>query len=165
MTKRLDMYFYFSLILSLCGCIVDREANSNAKNLEKGIHLVSSNHLTIKNSIGDIIKHPAFSGYGAHLLPWEDNSRYLTTALRDVGSLMPYHDNVRPEVVVDALNFMIDRVNDRQTIFYDFYSEQQKREDAMKAHTGLFFFKGKPGAPFAVVCPGGGFSYVGSLHL
>jgi acetyl esterase/lipase len=26
------------------------------------------------------------------------------------------------------------------------------------------FFRGEPGAPFAIVCPGGGFSYVGSLH-
>ena len=30
--------------------------------------------------------------------------------------------------------------------------------------TGLFFYRGKPGLPFAIVCPGGGFSYVGSLH-
>jgi acetyl esterase/lipase len=28
----------------------------------------------------------------------------------------------------------------------------------------LFFFRGKPGAPFAVISPGGGFSYVGSVH-
>jgi acetyl esterase/lipase len=28
----------------------------------------------------------------------------------------------------------------------------------------LFFFRGKPGAPFAVIAPGGGFAYVGSLH-
>jgi acetyl esterase/lipase len=28
----------------------------------------------------------------------------------------------------------------------------------------LFFFRGRPGAPFAVVCPGGGFSYVASVH-
>jgi acetyl esterase/lipase len=26
------------------------------------------------------------------------------------------------------------------------------------------FFRGEPEAPFAIVCPGGGFSYVGSLH-
>ena len=26
------------------------------------------------------------------------------------------------------------------------------------------FFRGRPGAPFAVICPGGGFSYVGSIH-
>ena len=28
----------------------------------------------------------------------------------------------------------------------------------------MFFFRGKPGAPFAVIAPGGGFAYVGSLH-
>ena len=28
----------------------------------------------------------------------------------------------------------------------------------------MFFFRGKPGAPFAVIAPGGGFSYVGSVH-
>ena len=124
----------------------------------------SSPHLTTENSIRDIFNHPAFSGYADHLLPWEDNSRYMTTSLRQVGSLMPYHSNVKPQVVVDALNYMIDLVDDRKTVFYDLYSEQQKKADPAKAHTGLFFFKGKRGAPFAVVCPGGGFSYVGSLH-
>ena len=42
--------------------------------------------------------------------------------------------------------------------------EKQKAEEPAKSHTGLFFFRGKPGAPFAVVSPGGGFSYVGSVH-
>jgi len=59
---------------------------------------------------------------------------------------------------------MIDEVIDGKTIFYDFYTEQQKLEDPTKRNTGLFFFRGEPGAPFAVVSPGGGFSYVGSLH-
>jgi acetyl esterase/lipase len=71
---------------------------------------------------------------------------------------------VDPDIVVGALNHMIDEVNDGKTIFYDFYTEQQKREDPSKQSTGLFFFRGDPGAPFAIVCPGGGFSYVGSLH-
>ena len=28
----------------------------------------------------------------------------------------------------------------------------------------MFFFRGRPGAPFAVIAPGGGFSYVASVH-
>ncbi len=28
----------------------------------------------------------------------------------------------------------------------------------------MFFFRGKPGAPFAIIAPGGGFAYVGSVH-
>jgi len=65
---------------------------------------------------------------------------------------------------VGAINHMIDEVNEGKNIYYDFYTEQQKQEDPTRGSTGLFFFKGKPGAPFAIVCPGGGFAYVGSLH-
>ena len=154
----------FSLLLCLLACIEKNQASADIANFEEGMHEASSPHLTTENSIRDIFNHPVFSGYADHLLPWEDNSRYMTTSLRQVGSLMPYHSNVKPQVVVDALNYMIDLVDDGKTVFYDLYSEQQKKADPTKAHTGLFFFKGKPGAPFAVVCPGGGFSYVGSLH-
>jgi acetyl esterase/lipase len=59
---------------------------------------------------------------------------------------------------------MIDEVNAGKTIFYDFYSPQAKSTDASKENAGLLFFRGNPGAPFTVICPGGGFSYVGSLH-
>jgi acetyl esterase/lipase len=59
---------------------------------------------------------------------------------------------------------MINEANDGRPIFYDFYTEQEKQVAPAKESTGLFFFRGKPGAPFAIVCPGGGFSYVGSLH-
>jgi acetyl esterase/lipase len=83
---------------------------------------------------------------------------------------MPFHQNVNPPDVLDALNHMINEAqsasNDAagKTIFYDFYTAEQKRADTEKENTGLFFFRGRPGAPFAIVCPGGGFSYVGSLH-
>jgi acetyl esterase/lipase len=40
----------------------------------------------------------------------------------------------------------------------------EKDQQPAKANTGLFFFRGNPGAPFAVIAPGGGFSYVGSVH-
>jgi acetyl esterase/lipase len=59
---------------------------------------------------------------------------------------------------------MIDEVHDGKAIFYDYYTEQQKQEDPAKKFAGLFFYRGEPGAPFAIVCPGGGFAYVGSLH-
>ena len=52
---------------------------------------------------------------------------------------------------------MIDDVHGGRPVFYDIYTEQQKAEDAAKANTGLFFFRGRPGAPFAVIAPGGGF--------
>ena len=121
-------------------------------------------HITIHDSVQHLVNHPAFSGFGEYLLPWDDNTGYYDTLLNDVGSLLPYHNHVSPRVVVGAINHMIDDVNGGNTIFYDFYTEQAKLEDSTKESTGLFFSRGKPGAPFAIVCPGGGFSYVGSLH-
>ena len=124
----------------------------------------SYSHLTVNDSVRQIVNHRAFKGFAGHLLPWNDNSRYYEVPLTDVRTLMPYHSHVKPEVVVDALNHMIDEINEGKKIFYEFYTGEQKENTPAKSSTGLFFFRGKPGAPFAVICPGGGFSYVGSLH-
>jgi acetyl esterase/lipase len=120
--------------------------------------------LTTADTIGDIVNHPAFKGFAQRILPWDDNRAYYDTRLSNAASLLPYHSHVNSRVVVDAINHMIDEAGKGHIIFHDFYTRQQKREDPSKEPTGLFFFKGKPGAPFAVICPGGGFSYVGSLH-
>ena len=41
-------------------------------------------------------------------------------------------------------------------IFYDIYTNEEKAADPAKADTGLFFFKGTPGAKFAICNAGGG---------
>ena len=137
----------------------------NTSELEHvGENVEMDGHLTTSNYVRDIVNHPAFKGFGDLLLPFDNNSGYYNTRLSDVASLMPYHGHIHPEVVIDAVNHMIDEVNGGKKIFYDFYTDEQKQQDSGKRNTGLFFFRGKPGAPFAIVCPGGGFSYVGSLH-
>lgn len=123
-----------------------------------------SHHLTTDNNVRDIVQHPAFKGFGELLLPLDNNSGYYDTRLSEIGSLMPYHSHVEPDIVVGALNHMIDEVDAGKTIFYNIYTDEQKKLDPGKRYTGLFFFRGSPNAPFAIVCPGGGFSYVGSLH-
>ena len=121
-------------------------------------------HVTTGDSILSLVNHPAFTGFGRHLLPWESDISSGERKLNDVGYLLPHHSHVNPGTVVGAINHMIDEVNDGRTIFYGFYTEQQKQENPAKESTGLFYFRGDPGAPFAIVCPGGGFSYVASLH-
>jgi acetyl esterase/lipase len=119
---------------------------------------------TTNDFIRDIVNHPAFKDFGNYILPRDDNTYYYDTPLNNVGSLMLYHNHVEPDIVVDAINHMIDEVSDSKTIFYDFYTNEQKQQGPNKRNTGLFFYRGNPDAPFAIVCPGGGFSYVGSLH-
>ncbi len=122
------------------------------------------NHITTNDSVHHIVNHPAFKDFGNYILPWDDNTDYYDTPLNNIGSLMPYHNHVEPDIVIGAINHMIDEVSDGKTIFYDFYTNEQKQQDPGKMNTGLFFFRSNPDAPFAIVCPGGGFSYFGSLH-
>lgn len=123
-----------------------------------------SGHLNIDSTIRNVLAHPAFAGFGRLILPWDDPNVDVNMRLRDIRTLLPYHTEVNPNDVVSALNRMIDDVNSGRTIFYDLYTEAQKHEQPSRANAGLFFFRGQPGAPFAIVCPGGGFSYVASVH-
>ncbi|GHV37033.1 hypothetical protein FACS1894187_12800 [Synergistales bacterium] len=121
-------------------------------------------HLTERDSVSTLINHPAFAGFGSHLMPWDNRVYDADTPLYSVGQFMPYHGHIEPYTVVRALNRMIDDASEGKTIFYDFYTERQKQDDPNKKSAGLFFFRGNRGAPFAIICPGGGFSYVGALH-
>ena len=121
-------------------------------------------HLTINDRTGDILHHPAFAGFAELIFPNPGAAASQDTPLAQIGSLLPYHTHVNTRDVVAALNRMIDDVRNGQVIFHSIYSEAEKQRDPSKARTGLFFFRGSPGAPFAVIAPGGGFSYVGSMH-
>src|SRR5436190_13152633 len=92
--------------------------------------------LTTKHRIADVVSHTAFKGFGELLLPWDDNTRYYDTRLDRVSTLMPYHSHVDPDVVVGALNHLIDEADAGKTICYDFYTTQQKQEDPTKKTTG-----------------------------
>ncbi len=124
----------------------------------------SVDHMTTASTIGDLLAHPGFEGFARLLLPWDDRPTDPSMPLGEVGSLLPYHSNVRPDEIVSSLNRMIDDIGAGHQVFHDFYTEAQKRQELARDNTGLFFFRGRLGAPFAVIAPGGGFAYVGSLH-
>ncbi|CAN7475024.1 hypothetical protein LJR098_004461 [Rhizobium sp. LjRoot98] len=123
-----------------------------------------SRNLSPTNTIGDILRHPAFSGYAPRVLPWDDRRYDEDMTLNGLQKLLPYHSAVDVQTVLGGLNRIIDDVAGGHQVFYDIYSDEEKRADPTKQNTGLFFFRGKPGAPFAIVSPGGGFAYVGSVH-
>jgi Esterase/lipase len=120
--------------------------------------------LSATSTVDDILRHPAFSGYARRILPWDDRPYDEAMKVSDIGALLPYHSAVDTGTVLGGLNRMIDDVAAGRQVFYDLYSEADRRDDPTKENTGLFFFRGRPGAPFAIVSPGGGFAYVGSVH-
>lgn len=108
------------------------------------------------STIRDILNAPEFKGYADKILPWDEISRNPPeTQIKNIGSILPWLSEIRMNDVLKGLNYL-----KTHRTFYNFYPDGDDRQK----HTGLFFFKGKPDAPFAVICPGGGFVYVGSLH-
>lgn len=156
--------------LFLASCVAAAEERDGARShggdtsKDKSVPRVEAAHLTVDSSLRDLMNHPAFGGFSRLLLPWSDRRYDERLRIREMDSLLPYHTHVDPKTVLAGLNRMIDDVNRGKSVFYDFYTEAQKRADPSRADTGLFFFRGRPQAPFAVISPGGGFAYVGSVH-
>ena len=121
-------------------------------------------HLDVRSTLRDLLRHPAFAGFARQILPWEDRAYDEQMPLSRFGGLLPYHTHVDPNTVVSGLNRLIDDAATGRPIFYRFYKDADVQREPAKANTGLFFFRGRPGAPFAVIAPGGGFSYVASVH-
>lgn len=146
--KNICSFFLFVFVLVLAGYGQSNAAPS-----------VSSNERVV-----EIINNPAFEGFGRFLFPTERGMPNAEMRLDGIRSLLPYHSNINAETTVKVINYMLNEANSGKAIFYDIYTDEEKRSDRTKENTGLFFFRGEPSAPFAIVCAGGGFSYVGSIH-
>ena len=152
-------------VLSLCPDVVGARRHAGASSTSTdAVRPTQPAHLDITSTLRDLLRHPAFAGFAHLLLPSTDRSYDEPMPLTRIGSLLPYHTHVDTESVTSGLNRMIDDVANGETVFYRFYSDAHRQQQPTKNHTGLFFFRGRPGAPFAVIAPGGGFSYVASIH-
>lgn len=120
--------------------------------------------LDIDDRLGDLLDHPSLEGFAEHTLPWYGRSYDRNLPLQQIGSLLPYHSAVDPSTVVRGVNSMIQNANSGVPVFHEIYAEEERRSHPDLRATGLFFFPGQEGAPFAVIVPGGGFSYVASVH-
>jgi len=165
-TRRAACIAVTTATLSLCANVADGCPQA-AASVTAGSTLVSATqrvHLDAKSTVRDLLRHPAFAGFAHLILPWDDRAYDEQMPLSRIGSLVPYHTHVDPETVATGLNRMIDDAASGNTVFYRFYSDAQTQQQPARIQTGLFFFRGRPGAPFAVIAPGGGFSYVASVH-
>ena len=116
---------------------------------------------TVDTAISDVISDPVFGDYGRLIFP-VDSGYYSGNTLGEL-QLTWYH-NIDPDKTVEIANDLRDRAAAGETVFYDIYTEEEKEADPEKEDTGLFFFRGNPGAPFAVCNAGGGFAYVGAMQ-
>ena len=112
-------------------------------------------------AIADVADDPAFGDYGRLIFPV--NSGYMSGST--LGDLrLTWYIYIDPGKTVEICNYMKTHAENGDVIFYDIYTEAEKKADPAKKDTGLFFFNGDPGEKFAVCNAGGGFAYVGAMH-
>lgn len=118
-------------------------------------------HFSEKSRIDDIKNDTAFKGFGRLLFP-VDEYYYDGTTLANLQ--LTWYSYVNSKKSIEILDTLKSRTLRGDTVFFDIYTEAEKKADPDKRNTGLFFFRGKPGAKFAINNAGGGFVFVGAMH-
>lgn len=118
-------------------------------------------YYTVDSQITDVIQDSSFGNYGRLIFPL-DVSYYSGETLGQLQ--LAWYNNIDPDKTVEIVNSLKARADADEIVFYDIYTDNEKKADPDKADTGLFFFKGEPGARFAVCNAGGGFAYVGAMQ-
>lgn len=120
---------------------------------------------TAQSTVGEVINDAAFSDFGRLLFPVDRSvPTAMTLAQVSTSSVYIFYTNIKVEKTIEILNYLRDESLAGRQIFYRFYSDSEIAADPTRANTGLFFFRGETGAPFAVTNAGGAFTYVGAMH-
>lgn len=157
--KTLLMTGLLLLAAALSGCqSAQQEAVSEKENSPR---TTVNAEYTTDTLIEDVKNDSAFEDYGKLIFPV--NERYYSgETLGDLS--LTYYSHIDPDKTVEIANYLKNQSLAGNTVFYDIYTEEEKAADPAKEDTGLFFFKGDPGAKFAVCNAGGAFAYVGAMH-
>ena len=116
---------------------------------------------TGNTKINEVINDSAFHGKGRLLFPVQRGYMSGNT----LGSMdLTWYSEIDGNMTVTICNHLKERAEAGEKIFFDIYSEEEKKADPRKNDTGLWYFKGEPGSRFAVCNAGGGFAYVGAMH-
>ena len=157
-----------ALMLAACGNksglvpVQTENIESNADNVMTDTRIQEGPY-TEDTKVTDVINDEVFDGYGRLIFPVDMQiSDNLT--LKNINTILPWYSEINTDKTVDIVNYMKEKAGSGQQIFYDIYSDDEKKSDLDKQNTGLFFFKGNTGAKSAIVNAGGGFMYVAGMH-
>lgn len=122
-----------------------------------------SRNYTVNSKVTDVINDPVFGDYGRLIFPVDMNISSKLT-LGHIDEILPWYSEIIPQKTVEIVNEMKKNASRGENIFYDIYSETEKKADPDKENTGLFFFRGRKNGKTAVLNAGGGFMYVAAIH-
>lgn len=157
-----------ALMLAACGNksglvpVQTENTESNADNVMTDTKIQEGPY-TEDTKVTDVINDEVFDGYGRLIFPVDMQiSDNLT--LKNINTILTWYSEINTDKTVEIVNYMKKKAGSGQQIFYDIYSDEEKKADPDKQNTGLFFFKENTGAKSAIVNAGGGFMYVAGMH-
>lgn len=158
MKRLLSLLAASALMVSLCGC--GNNANQPEPNQTvraDAAQAKGETTVTEDTTVGEVIANPALGDFGRLLFPVDRAvSEDMTLAEVSSSSVYVWYSHIQPDRTVDIVDDVIGRAEQGEQVFYPIYTEEEMAADPSKRDTGLFFFRGKPGAKFAVVNAGGG---------
>lgn len=122
-------------------------------------------YFTEDSTVGEVLADSDFEDFGRLLFP-VDRTVSEDATLAEISSedVYVWYSDIQPHKTVEIVNHLKARAEAGEKIYFPIYSEEEIREDASRADTGLFYFGGNQGKTFAIMNAGGGFMYVGAMH-
>ena len=143
MIKILKAFIIICLYIGLVGCQNMSEEDMEPPMQEQEAdeeEMIMNSRFTRKTKIEDVINEESFEDYGRLIFPVDEGYMSGTTLeyLR-----LTWYSNIDADKTVEICNYFYDKVHSGETIFFDIYTDEEKKADPWKEDTGLFFFKGK----------------------
>lgn len=145
---------YYNVLLD------DVSANKYRHGVDKATEVY--NYFKATNTFKDVLEFPDFDGFSNLILP-DTTKEHLDYPLNMLSKIMTLHRNVKTINTLESLEFLANECKRGKQVFYSFYTDEEVSKDPSLHNTGLFFFRGKKNAPFAIVVPGG-YKYRTILH-
>lgn len=148
---------YYNLLLD------DEKVSSSVKDIASESSLFDTGkYFSGKSTVKDVLDCKEFSGFAELLVPKTDK-KDLNVHLNEFQKLMPYHHNVTVKNTVESLDYLYETVKRGEQVFYPIYTSDCIKDNKSLKDTGIFYFRGKKNAPFALILSGG-YYYKSLIH-
>ncbi len=160
--KKMRTLMILAVVLSLFGHSAASAESASTADVKSSM---DTGMITTNTTVGEIITDPAFENSGRLLFPVDHTvTEDMTLAEISTSNVYVWYSDIQPAMTVEIIRYLKERSENGEQVFFPIYSGDEITHDSSKADTGLFFFRGDAGKPFAIMNAGGGFMYVGAMH-